>query len=804
MAFPAHIRYDNSSNAVVQSAAEHSKNTAVIAKSCAEVVGLGNTAYMAGLLHDCGKFKNEFKDYIEKASSGEKVRRGSVNHTFAGVVLALNGHSTNGHLIEILTSEVIAYAVGAHHGLFDCVGEDHKNGFDYRLNKQDVYAKESISNFSHECVSEKEIKKLFDIAVDEVENVLERIKELVPNDADDFRSGNFYIGLLCRTVLSAVIEGDRRDTTRFMSCEETNISHFCPDSSWKECLERVERKLATLPINSPINKARHDISDMCKEFAAKENGIYRLNVPTGAGKTLSSLRYALTHADQYKKRRIIFTAPLLSILEQNAAVIRDFVGDDSLILEHHSNVVREHNSDEDENVLDLLAESWEAPIIITTMVQLLNTMFSGSTGSIRRFNALSDSIIVIDEIQTVPMKLLSMFNLAVNFLSQVCNATFVFCSATQPCLEKVAYPIFRQAEDIVPYNEQIWSCFKRTKVINGGSCKLTDISQKIIDILKTTKSILIICNRKDEAAELFKQVQYLPVLSCHLSAGMCVEHRRDAMRRINAALDDLKALSTEECIVLGKQVVCVSTQVIEAGVDVSFECVLRFSAGMDSIIQAAGRCNRNGESKSEMPVYILKCEDEKLEMLPEIRLGQLATHSLLLAYEKKPTCFLNDLSSDAAIEYYYRSLYKNLGEGYMDYPVKKEGLNLLDLLSENVKYRREDDEFMLHQAFFTAGKFFEVFDENTTDVLVPYGKGRELIDVIDENQERIKYDMSFALSVIERAKGYTVSLYDYQIKALGGMLKSIAGNRLYILPDVFYNKDTGVSLNQGTNGIWEV
>ncbi len=212
MTFPAHIRYDNSGIAVVQSVAEHSKNAAAIAKSCAEVAGLGNTAYMAGLLHDCGKYKKEFKDYIEKASSGEKVRRCSVNHTFAGVVLALVRHSTTDSLIDKLTSEVIAYAVGAHHGLFDCVGEDHENGFDYRLKKQDIFVKESISNFYLECISEIDIKKLFDNAVEEVGNVLDRITAFVPDDAEDFKFGDFYIGLLCRMVLSAVIEGDRRDS----------------------------------------------------------------------------------------------------------------------------------------------------------------------------------------------------------------------------------------------------------------------------------------------------------------------------------------------------------------------------------------------------------------------------------------------------------------------------------------------------------------------------------------------------------------------------------------------------------------
>ena len=209
------------------------------------------------------------------------------------------------------------------------------------------------------------------------------------------------MGILERLLLSAVMEGDRRDTAEFMQnkCYPDDIQ----DNLWHSSIAYMERKLDALDKTSPINKARREISDRCAAFAEKPGGIIQLNVPTGAGKTLASLRYALRHAEKYRKKRIVFTSSLLSVLDQNAKVIRDYLPEQEMILEHHSNVVQPEQVDEREE-WEMMVEAWRAPVIITTLVQLLNTMFLGRSGNIRRFHALCNAVLVIDEIQTVPNK----------------------------------------------------------------------------------------------------------------------------------------------------------------------------------------------------------------------------------------------------------------------------------------------------------------------------------------------------------------------------------------------------------------
>ena len=279
----------------------------------------------------------------------------------------------------------------------------------------------------------------------------------------------FYYGLLARLVLSAVMDGDRQDTAEYMEDNPYPVQRTGEErrEMWQDCLAFLEEKLEQFPQDAPIQRARRAISDRCADCAEKPGGVLRLNVPTGGGKTLSALRYALAHAAKWNKSRIILTSSLLSILDQNAAVIRGALPDQSLILEHHSDVVRTKEL-ERQPEWEMLCEQWSAPIVVTTLVQLLNTLFSGKTACIRRFQALADSIIVIDEVQTVPAHLLTLFNLAVNFLSAVCHATVVLCSATQPELERADHPICCAPAEMVPYDAGLWKPFDRTEIRYAG------------------------------------------------------------------------------------------------------------------------------------------------------------------------------------------------------------------------------------------------------------------------------------------------------------------------------------------------
>lgn len=278
------------------------------------------------------------------------------------------------------------------------------------------------------------------------------------------------------------------------------------------------KKLNALPSKTPIEQARRTISSQCRQAAERPGGVFRLSVPTSGGKTLSSLRFAPAHARQFQKQRIIFTSPLLSILDQNAKEIRKYIQDDSLILEHHSNLVCANENGQQLDERELLIETWEAPVIITTLVQLLNTLFSGTTTCIRRFHSLCSSVIVIDEVQTVPSKMLSLFSLAINFLAKICKATVVLCSATQPCTEQIGHPIHGPILEIIPYDINRWNIFQRTDIQSIGTRSLKQIADFALEKLEYVDSLLLVCNTKAEAKSLYRLLKNEGFILFSLSA----------------------------------------------------------------------------------------------------------------------------------------------------------------------------------------------------------------------------------------------------------------------------------------------
>lgn len=775
--FPAHIR-----GSLIQSCSEHSQNTAINAEKDLKPVGLGTSAFLAGLLHDCGKFSNDFRRYIEAASEGKDVVKGAVIHTFAGAYYLLTKkHDTEGsNPFDILTAEIISYSIGAHHGLFDCLNEDRKNGFVHRLMKQPHYEENAIANFNEYCCSDDKVSVFFQRASKEIEVFANEIAK----EAEDNQEIDFYIGLTARLISSAVMDGDRRDTAEFMTDSNFAICKEASPELWAECRNNLETLINTFPCKTMIQRTRREISDICLDFSNMPSGIYRLNVPTGGGKTLSSLRYALAHAEKFNKKRIIYTAPLISILDQNAKVIHRAIGLDDCILEHHSNTLRSTMTSEELSNYELLAETWDAPVIITTLVQLLNTMFSGKTSCIRRFQSLCDSIIIIDEVQTVPLKMLSLFNLAINFISKLCGATIILCSATQPCFENLEKHKMHVAEsDIIPEEKykKYRKVFKRTELRDAGNLTLDEIAGFAETVLDVADSILIICNTRKEAAEVFRILKNKHERCYHLSASMCMAHRKDVLGHVYQDLAE------------GKKVILVSTQVIEAGVDISFGAVIRLTTGIDSIVQAAGRCNRNGEKNELSPVYIVRCKDEMLGNLKDIVRSQDATNNLLSRYLRNPVEFNNDLSSDEAIRFYYTSLYNAAGNIF-DYPINQT--TLFSLLSDNigcVDGGEDADKYVMHQAFKEAGSKFEMFDQDGESVIVPYGEGFELIAELQT--KRAKTDLVYLKELLDRAKEFSVSVYSNQVEKLfySGGLVPIADGELMILQEDWYDIYTGLN-----------
>ncbi len=809
----AHYTYKDGKK-VAQNLREHCINTARYAAACLEPSGFYHMAYLAGLLHDMGKATQKFNDYLEEAFAGKDVARGSVNHTFAGVIyLWEKYHGQSAQPMEMLTAEVIAYGMGAHHGLFDCVDLNGKNGFAHRLDKdrKELCYEEAVQYFLEQVATEEEIKDLFGKAMEEFTAFYEKAAAAWKGDKGQKQKVLYEIGMLTRLLLSAVIYGDRRDTAEFMN----GISLAGDSVLWSEERVYLEEKLSRLDTNTKVNQVRREISDACLKFAERRPGIYRLSVPTGAGKTLSAFRYALVHGKKYRKKRIIFIIPLLSVLDQNARVIREYVRDERIVLEHHSNVVREKEESSEREELDpyeMLTESWDSPIVISTLVQLLHILFSHKTSAVRRMQALCDSVIIIDEVQSLPKKTMVMFNMALNFLQMHCNATVILSSATQPCLEELDWPVrFGDVPDIVRLDGQQLAVFDRAEIIDRTDpygMDMPELAAFCREILEEQPSLLVICNTKREARELFEQLNgqaaqdwYLS----HLSTAMCQRHRVDVLEQLQ---DELSALQERlrghnKCENTGK-VVCISTQLVEAGIDFSFSCVVRVLAGIDNLAQAAGRCNRSNEYQSRGRVYLVNLKNENLSMLQEIKQAQESTRHVLL---QKVSWQEESLIGAKATRIFYRYL---LGETdvkeQIRYPIKDCGspLFLADLLANQNPYveTEKSQASYLHQPFKTTGMKFEVFDEETYDVIVPYGQGRELIEKL-RTESTIAEKSRFGKTVLplpelweimERAKGYMVSIYRWQKEKMWeeGMLHGLFGDRVLVLSGQVYDDQYGI------------
>ncbi len=796
----AHIT-ENNGIKVEQTLAAHCRRTAVYASGSVEG-NFKNCCYLAGLLHDFGKAKKEFVEYIEKAYEGQSVKKGSVNHTFAAVIYLLEAyHTETSEKWERLTSELIAYAVGSHHGMFDCLDLDGKNGFLHRLeiNREELCYQQAYSYFLNQVADKEEIHTYFLNAIEEVKSFFIEVKKTYNNQSEPVF---FQTGMLARLILSSVIYGDRRDTREFMTQKvDTGEQRVI----WKEYEEYFEKKIAAFPPDSPLNKVRWMISDQCRKNAEKNCGIYRLNVPTGAGKTLCGLRYAIAHARKYKKKRIIFIIPLLSVLDQNAKVIRKYVPYPERVLEHHSNIIQEKNGApqaEEADYFEILTENWGAPVIISTLAQFLNILFDDKTSAIGRMQALCDSVIIIDEIQSIPKKTTMMFNMALNFLQQFCRSTIVLSSAIQPCFEELKWPLhFAPEPDMVYLDERQMQVFRRAEIEDHTDPAGMDFEECAAfcgGLMEERTSLLIVCNTKAEARILYELLRQQADIRgwdvFHLSAAMCQEHRVNVMADLERELCLIQREFRAEQI--NHRMICVSTQLIEAGVDLSFQCVVHVMAGIDNLAQAAGRCDRGMEYGGTGKVYLIRLKNENLRMLPDIAKAQNSTVHVL-EFLKRIGC--KSYIGAKAVKRFYESLYEEIRQE-IRYPVRTDiyqtTLYLADLLANKNEHEvhKENRGYILRQPFRMIGHEFKVFAQETMDVLTPYGEGKALIEQILDMQKRYWEPTAYE-NILQRVRPYMINIFEWQKKQLteAGLLFPALEGRLLILDETVYDGQYGLT-----------
>ncbi len=788
--FCAHI---NPITSEKQSVKEHVENVSVLSMKYGAKISLAATCKLIGLLHDMGKETKIFDAYIKYSAEHPKDKslRGSINHSTAGAKYMYDTFYKSKDPYDQLAAQLMAIAVCSHHGgLIDCLDLHGTDIFTSKmLTNKEIFYEEALQNYTVECLNTAQVSDLFYKARNEIKEAFTHLQQI------DRRPEllQFAIGLLEKYMFSCVVDADRYDTYRFMEGGESS-----PESKrtilWKELSDTLENVLETYPKRTKIDVLRAEISLTCKKFAVNQPGIYQLAVPTGGGKTLSSLRYALEHAKIFHKDRIFYIIPFTTIIDQNAKEIKNILHRDDVILEHHSNLIRD-NENED---YKLLTERWDSPLILTTMVQFLDTLFSGGTQNVRRMHNFANSIFIFDEIQAIPIKCINMFNSAMNFLVEICQATVILCTATQPLLAspKMHSPLkLSKNPNMISDLEGKLGGFKRVELVDKtivGGYSTVALKEFVLNIMKQVESVLVIFNTKHAAKEVFNELQrenkQVPEdeqsLIFHLSTNMCPSHRMKILEEMRRKLGK-------------RRVICVSTQLIEAGVNISFGCVVRSLAGLDSIAQAAGRCNRHGEQPCSN-VYIVNVQEENISKLVDIKEGQECTKRVLNEFRENPAAFDQELLSQKAMDRYYEYYFYNRMKE-MNYTLPKINADetMYELLAGNQQAGKifcsrngHASKLLLKQSFKTAGNHFQVIHQNTTGVVVPYGAGKELIAKINGD-----CDLKELKQHLKKAQQFSVNLFETDRRKLEerkGIVELNNGGVL-ALKEGFYRDDIGVT-----------
>ncbi|MBF0210726.1 MAG: CRISPR-associated helicase Cas3' [Desulfamplus sp.] len=552
----------------------HLQQVAKLASRFANDFGNGDWAYLAGYLHDLGKYNPAFQSYIsqnydweESAQTVKNYRK--VDHSTAGALLAIEQFKSIGIMLSYLIT-------GHHAGLPDWYPEIGVGGeLSTRLGKKELLDK------IREYIPEDLPLKL-------------KMPKTAPAVARDAESIHLWI----RMLYSSLVDADFLDTENFMNHEksslrgnykELNELKLLLDNYFEELAEDTRKKQTS---NTHVNLLRKQVLEECRKAAAStfdndlKSGIFSLTVPTGGGKTLSSMAFALNHAIKYNKKRVIMAIPFTSIIEQTAEVYKKIFGEEQVI-EHHSNFVFEDNSETSKT--KLATENWDAPIIVTTNVQLFESLFAARSSGCRKLHNIVNSVVILDEAQTIPVEYLKPILNTLNALVKYFNVTLVLCTATQPALcgkigsRSNSIKGFEEVKEIISNPLELAVQLKRVEVTFPPNLNESSDWAEIADELKQYEQVLCIVNTRKDCRHLHS---LMPEGTIHLSAGMCPEERSDIIQNIRDKLTN------------GEPIKVISTQLVEAGVDIDFPVVYRALAGLDSIAQAAGRCNREGKMKT--------------------------------------------------------------------------------------------------------------------------------------------------------------------------------------------------------------
>lgn len=784
-----------------QSVQKHLQEASDAACVFAGKIGLSSMGELAGLVHDFGKYSKAFQNRIAtaegKLNPDEEIMDNSdpkdskPDHSTAGAQMVWETLKEQ-DIMSKLAGQIIALCVASHHsGIMDCLTPDGEDKFTLRMAKETNKShvdearkkadKEIMGMITHHLDSSQchdELKQLF--------------SQLMPNE-DSRQVQGMYLSLIVRFLFSALIDADRLSAAGRVFTKA--------DTQWNLLVEKLERHISGIKQKNWVDEIRSEVSSACREFAVRDKGSYQLTVPTGGAKTLSSLRFGVHHAAHYKMDRVIYVIPYTTIIDQNAEVVRGVLEDTHhtngypIVMEHHSNLTPEKETWQTK----LLAENWDAPVIFTTMVQFLEALFAGGTRGARRMHQLANAVIIFDEIQTLPIQTVHLFNNAVNFLVKGCGSTVVFCTATQPLLHSVepskGAAKLSDKPEMAPRRDDLFRELHRVEVIDRckpGGWSESEIAELICGEAKTTGSVLAIVNTKAAAKSLYRSCKEHVNCVFHLSTSMCPAHRMRIIEDVKEKIDPENPKP--------EPTICISTQLIEAGVDIDFASVVRYVAGLDSIAQAAGRCNRNG-NMSLGNAFIINPSQESLDKLLEIRKGKEVTERILDEYRKNPEDFDNNLLGPKAMQRYYEYYFFKRSEE-MVYRVKAKDIgqddSLLNMLSANTlavqAYQRANKrapDIPLWQSFKSAASAFKVIDAPTEGIIVPYNqKGKHIIAKLCATS-----DIKEQKSLLGKAQRYSVNLFPYTLEELSrnnAIYETHKGSGILCLDERYYSDELGV------------
>lgn len=699
--FIAHKREDGT----VQSVKDHLMGTSDLAADFAADFGAEDQGRLIGLAHDIGKFSKEFQKRI--CDNGPKV-----DHSSAGALLCAQKNN-------IIASFCIA---GHHSGLPDFGGKDDDNESTLCA-RMDRAKNNKIPDFS---AWEEEIGELPETGT------------TFPND-----DTNLVNVFFTRMLFSCLVDADYLDTESFMSDGSV-------DRGSENDIEFLEKKLDNyisgwFPPKGELNKKRCEILNSCIEKHTCEPGLFTLTVPTGGGKTISSLAFAIKHARAKGYKRIIYVIPYTSIIEQTAEIFRKILGKDN-VLEHHSNVGYdlEENISQESVKMSLATENWDMPVIVTTSVQFFESLFANKSSQCRKLHNISKSVIIFDEAQMIPVSYLKPCVYAISQLVKHYSVSAVLCTATQPSLDNVFREFIGDYHPIELCPKELYedTIFVRTRFKSVGVMTKDEVA----DYMMKKNQILCIVNSRKSASNLFAKLDEDG--SFHLSTLMTPADRKQTL------------LGIRKCLKEGLTCRVVATSLIEAGVDVDFPVVMREEAGLDSMLQAAGRCNREGHrDMSESEVIIYKSEDKPPKMFASnISAGKIAIDGE------------DDIMSSKCIKKYFDTLYKLKGEETLD------SKKIMEIIKSDYCFKKIADRFKL-------------IDDDTETVYIPIGDGKELV-------ERRKYG-ELSKSLLRKLGQYGVNIFKDHLKILyeTGDVEKIGDSEWVLSNLALYNDKTGLSLN---------